>query len=146
MDNDPSDLVPESFEWKLQQDQRHYLCTVLIRVFENPLGTSSISDHNDLCDARQAFLSHHHLQVESVSQVFAITEQFVELMKFSFESYSRTRVQFVTNWFKKLRLLNDFAIQDDHLSFIFVCVILMYAVSSCGFLLKVVKEATPSGF
>ena len=30
VDKDPSDLVPESFEWKLQQDQRHYLWTVLI--------------------------------------------------------------------------------------------------------------------
>ena len=37
-DKDPSDLVPNSFEWKLQQDQQRYLWTVLIRVFKNPLG------------------------------------------------------------------------------------------------------------
>ena len=37
VDKDPSDLVPESFEWKLQQDQQRYLWTVLICVFKNPL-------------------------------------------------------------------------------------------------------------
>ena len=69
----------------------------------------------------------------------------MELMIFSFETYNGTRVQFVMDWFKKLRLLNDFATHDDHLPFIFVCGILMYAVSSYEFLSKVVKEATPSG-
>ena len=52
VDKDPADLVPDSFEWKLQQGQRCYLWTVLICVFENPLGTSSISVHNHSRDAR----------------------------------------------------------------------------------------------
>ena len=64
---------------------------------------------------------------------------------FSFESYNSTCVQFVTDWFKKVRLLNDFAAHDDHLPLIFVRGILMHAVSSCEFLSKVVKELTPSG-
>ena len=117
---------------------------MLIRILKNSLGSSSLADHTLSRDAHQAFIAHHHLQVESLSQVFAITEHFMELVTFSFESYNGTRVQFVTNWFKKLRFLNDFAIQDDHLTFIFVCGILMYAVSSCEFLFKVVKEAIPS--
>ena len=64
---------------------------------------------------------------------------------FSFESYNGTRVQFVTDWFKKLRLLNDFATRDDHLPFIFVRGILMHTISSCEFLSKIVKEPKPSG-
>ena len=118
--------------------------TVLICVFEISLRSSSLADHTH-SDAHQAFSAHHHLQVESASQVFSITEQSMELMTFSFESYNGTRVQFVTDWFKKLRLLKYFAIQDDHLVFIFVCGILMHDVSSCEFLSKVVKVATPSG-
>ena len=69
----------------------------------------------------------------------------MELMTLSFESYNGTRVQFVTDWFKKLRLLNDFVAHDDHLPFIFFCGILMHAISSCKFLSKVVKELQPSG-
>ena len=69
----------------------------------------------------------------------------MELMMFSFESYNGTRVQFVTDWFKKLRLLNDFATRDDHLPFIFVRGILMHTISSCEFLSKIVKEPKPSG-
>ena len=111
---------------------------------ENPVRTSSISIHNHSRDACQDFLAHHHLQVESASQVFAITEQFMEIMMFPFESYNSSHLQFVTDWFKKLRLLNDFATHDDHLPFIFVRDILIHAVSSCEFLSKVVKEAKPS--
>ena len=93
-----------------------------------------MADHTHSRDACQAFIAHHNLQLESASQAFVLNEQFMELMTFSFESYNSKRVQFVTDWFKKLRLLNDFSIQDDHLAFIFVRGILMYAVSSCEFL------------
>jgi hypothetical protein len=105
-------LITCSYERLMWTEQVAYLWTVLMHVFQNPFGKSCISDHIHDRNARLAFLDHEDLHATSSSKIYDSGSYLTSLQSLSIRTYNGTRVEFVTEWFERLRLLNEISIRD----------------------------------
>ena len=134
------------FSTRLYDKKIQYFWTVLLKVFQNPLGKSCISDNMSSSDSRAAFLKHDKLQNDSPALVFATTEHFTNLNSLSLSTFSDSRVKFISEWFEHLRILNDDAkIPSDRLGFDFTRGILLNAVSTDADLPLTIKNTPSTG-
>jgi len=122
--------ITNPFLIELYVQQSKYLWTVLLRVFKNPLGKSCISDNRKTSNARGAFLSHSDHQESSPAQLFSTTQQLTLITTLTLSTHTGTRVEFISNWFENVCLLNDNADTDDQLGFILTRSLILSAVAN----------------
>ena len=60
------------------------------------------------------FKGHHDMQTNSPAQMYQSSAITKAIVKMSLKNYAGTRVEFITDFFDKVRLSNKFAEQDEH--------------------------------
>ena len=95
---------------KLYDLQQIYAWAVLLQVFKNPLGITSLSPHALLKDARAAFLDHAELQKLSPSNTYSLNNTVERLFTIKVLDYKGTKLEFVVEFFEVLDKLNKTSI------------------------------------
>ena len=105
-DFDPT-ILTCSFERELWKEQLTYFWTVLLYIFENPLGKICITEHLKDRDARTAFLIHQQRQEKSPAKIYNTSGTLGLFLKLSIGTYEGSRVAFMARWFELFELLNE---------------------------------------
>ena len=126
-DFDPS-CITSKYDKTLWNEQVIYMWTVLMHVFQNPLGKASVIEHHKTRDARGCWFRHLNQQLTSPSKVYKLNSSLIELMIMSILTHAGSRVEFISDWFNKLTLMNDQATDGNRLGFDFARATLLNAV------------------
>jgi hypothetical protein len=121
-------IMTDSFEKEMWKEQIIYFWTVLLHVYQNPLGKTCINNHLKDRDSRAAYLQHVDLQDKSPAKIYNTSEYLGKLQKLSIATYVGSRAAFITEWFGWLTLLNDNSSQGNRLGFDFARAQLLQAV------------------
>ena len=139
---DPSNIT-DHYAMELYTKQRQYLWTVLLKVFQNPLGLSYMLENEGPDDSRTAFISHAKHQKDSPARLFATTEHFNDLYKLLLSTHVGNRVKFITDWFTRLKILNEDT--PDKLGFGLTRGFILNAVANDDDLPQTIKDHVPTG-
>ena len=91
------------------------------------------------------FKKHHQMQTNSAAQMYESSASMKNIVALSLKKFSGTRVEFVTDFFDKVRTFNEFAEKEEYMGYITLRSLLATAVNSDGDLPGSFSACNPAG-
>ena len=131
-------LHPDYDESKLQSDlqrllhkkKKEYIWGLWLKILQNPFGKTCVSDQKSNKNPFIVWKKHHQMHTDSPSQMYASSASMKDIVSLSLKTFVGTRVEFVTEFFDKVRQFNEYAEEEEFLGYIILRGLLATAVVS----------------